>query len=272
MSSEPILVTGATGDVGRRVVTRLLRLGHPVRALVRGSDDSGLPPDVEIRRGDLNDRDAVRTAAEGATAVYLFPVPEAVDRAADGLADAGARRVVVLSSLLAGADGDVATGPLHRRCEDALHARSLSVTAIRPGAFMDNDLAWAGLLARFGELPLAWPDVAVAPVHTDDVAATVTDALVAVEPPPVVELTGPDLLSPVDRASILARAAGRPIPVAATGPDRAREALAEVLPADVAQVVVEATGWTAEHGQVLHPRSRPTGYRQWAVERAPAFV
>src|SRR3954447_23553457 len=65
-----ILVTGATGKVGRQVVTQLAARGVPVRALVRAAT-ARLPPSAEVAVGDLTDVDSVRAAAEGTTAGFL---------------------------------------------------------------------------------------------------------------------------------------------------------------------------------------------------------
>ena len=66
-----ILVSGATGHVGRHLVSQLLRTGAAVRALVRNPDSAGLPGDVEVVRGDLSAPDTLDTCLDGVEAVYL---------------------------------------------------------------------------------------------------------------------------------------------------------------------------------------------------------
>src|SRR6476620_4381174 len=94
-----ILVAGATGTVGRQVVSQLLTTGARVRALTRNPDAAGLPPDVEVVRGDLTTPATLDGCLEGVHAVFLVwtasadAVPAAVDRMAKHT-----RRVVFLSS------------------------------------------------------------------------------------------------------------------------------------------------------------------------------
>ena len=60
-----ILVTGATGTVGRQTVSQLLGVGAEVRALTRHPDTARLPHDVDVVGGDLSDPDTLARALEG---------------------------------------------------------------------------------------------------------------------------------------------------------------------------------------------------------------
>src|SRR5215218_11173959 len=83
-----ILVTGATGRVGRQVVSQLLTTDVRVRALTRNPDAAGLPPEVEVVRGDLTVPETLDEGLDGVDAVFLVwtappgAVPAAVDRIA----------------------------------------------------------------------------------------------------------------------------------------------------------------------------------------------
>src|SRR5260370_12230968 len=73
-----ILVTGATGHVGRHVVSQLLQTSAVVRALVRNPDQVSLPSGVEVVRGDLSDPDTLNACLIGVEAVFLmWPFPTA---------------------------------------------------------------------------------------------------------------------------------------------------------------------------------------------------
>ena len=67
-----ILVTGATGAVGREVVAQLVEAGHPVRALTRDPAKASLPPQVEAVAGDLTRPETLDAAFDGVTAVHLI--------------------------------------------------------------------------------------------------------------------------------------------------------------------------------------------------------
>ena len=74
-----ILVTGATGNVGREVVSQLLDTGAAVRALVREPDSANLPDEVEVVRGDLSEPDTLDARLEGVKSVYLSADAEEPD-------------------------------------------------------------------------------------------------------------------------------------------------------------------------------------------------
>ena len=102
-----ILVTGATGNVGRHVVSQLLEAGAPVRALARDPDSAGLPDGVDIVQGDLSEPDALDRCLEGVEAVFLLwalltaeALPEILDAVSRHT-----RRIVYLSSM--GIDDDL---------------------------------------------------------------------------------------------------------------------------------------------------------------------
>src|SRR6478609_7167783 len=92
-----ILITGATGNIGRRLVTELLERGVAVRALTRHRTSAGLPDAVALCEGSL------ATAPDGVfddvDAVYLFPADDGVESFVDRAIAAGVTRFVVLSSL-----------------------------------------------------------------------------------------------------------------------------------------------------------------------------
>ena len=99
-AAPPVLVTGATGRVGRLVVDLLVDAGVPVRALVHRTEPAAtLPPGVEVVTGDLTVPESLDAGLRGVGAVFLVwtappaTVPAVVDRLA-----AHARRVVLLSS------------------------------------------------------------------------------------------------------------------------------------------------------------------------------
>src|SRR4029079_3740387 len=99
-----ILVTGATGRVGRPVVDGLRAAGVTVRALVRTPDLAGFPPDVELIQGDIHAPPAVRRAAADVDAAFLLWPSFSADGASDVIGELP-RRVVYLSSLSAPSGG-----------------------------------------------------------------------------------------------------------------------------------------------------------------------
>ncbi len=79
MADQPhgvILVTGATGNVGRHVVSQLAASGADVRALTRNPDAAKLPAGVDVVRGDLLQPATVAASLGGVESVFLlWPAP-----------------------------------------------------------------------------------------------------------------------------------------------------------------------------------------------------
>ncbi len=188
----PVLVVGATGDLGGRVVRELLARGKHVRALVReGSDADSLAADgVEIARGDLLDPDSLERALRGARAVVTTATgyrrngsdPAVDDQGNRNLVDAAARAGVerFVFTSVATADQAESVAPFWQKklTEDYLERSGVPFVAIRPGTlvggeqdFWERDLRKDRLTA-FGD-----PDTPHTLVHIDDVAAYLARAI-----------------------------------------------------------------------------------------------
>jgi uncharacterized protein YbjT (DUF2867 family) len=147
-----ILVTGATGRVGRHVVPGLLEAGVDVRALVRNPALAGLPPEVEVAQGDIYDPAAVSRAAAGVDAAFLLWPSFTADGAAEIVTalTKQVRRLVYLSSMSV-SDTDPAASGVWGELEVLLTDAGADRTFIRPGGFAANTLEWADQI-RSGDL------------------------------------------------------------------------------------------------------------------------
>ena len=180
-----ILVTGATGNVGRQVVSQLLAMRTRVRALSRDPAVAGLPHEVEVVRGDLTVPASLDGCLDGVDALFLVwtvphdALPAAVDRIARNT-----RRIVFLSSpywtphpfFQASQPNPVAA--LHAEIERLIEASGLQWTFLRPGMFAANALSWWAPQIRAGDV-VRWPYAAAltAPIHERDIAAVAVRAL-----------------------------------------------------------------------------------------------
>ncbi|GAA3865859.1 NAD(P)H-binding protein [Saccharothrix violaceirubra] len=206
---------GATGNVGRPLVERLLAEGHRVRALTRDPARAGLPVGAEVARGDLTDTASLVEVFAGVTAAHLIgfggdhaPLrngPELVALATK----AGVRKVTVLK-------GEAETTGLDR----AVAAADWDHTFLSPVEFMSNSLEWATQIRETGQIVDGFADVKSAMVHEADiasVAATVltTDGHAGKE----YWLTGPEALTARDRLAAIAAVLGRDIPFVELGRD-----------------------------------------------------
>src|SRR5581483_10243898 len=133
-----ILVTGATGNVGRHVLNRLVAGGHTVRALSRAPQDAVWPAEVEVVAGDLTDPASLDAALAGVKSVFLFAVPGSGPAFVVAAQRAGVRRVVLLSSGGVDDGAEVQAGPIatyHAEIEQALRGSDLAWTFLRPDVF-----------------------------------------------------------------------------------------------------------------------------------------
>lgn len=204
-----ILVTGATGNVGRQVVQQLVAAGAPVRAVSRNPDRTDWPRGVEAVAGDLT-AGLPAEVFRDVTALHLFPVPDRATEVVAAAEAAGVWHVTVLSSLAADADEH---GPLSRRhldVEQAVAASGMTWTFVRPGMFMTNARQWAPLIRTEGVVRQPYPDSTTAPIHEADIAGVAVAALL--EPDRhagrAYELSGPEALSQLDRMEVISRVVG----------------------------------------------------------------
>lgn len=281
-----ILVTGATGTIGRSAVRELAACGIPFRATTRGDVSAvGTASAVQM---DLADRESVATALAGADVVFLNSSqhPEMAAHQCglvDAAAAAGVRHVVKVSagSAATGEDKPSWVGRAHAVIEARLADSGMGWTFLRPNYFMQNLLGLAPAIAG-GTLPMALDEQRLAPVDARDIAAVA--ATVLRDPlrhhARVYELTGPEALAPADIADRLSAGVGRPVAhVRPTLEDLRDGAVRAGAPAWIAQHVVELMALYARDGSagvVSHDVERvsgraPRSLAAFVADHAPRF-
>ncbi|MER7582635.1 NAD(P)H-binding protein [Kitasatospora sp. NPDC097691] len=283
---SPVLVTGATGRIGRIVIDRLLDSGVPVRALIRRPEAAAvLPAKVEVFAGDLTVPESLDPALDGAGAVFLVwtAPPQTAAAVVERLA-AHVRRVVFLSSPHRTPhpffQQPNPMAAMHADIERLIAAAGLASTIIRPGMFASNSLAWWAPAIRKGEL-VRWPYGAAeaAPVDDRDVAAVVArtlcqDGYVGGD----YVLTGPESLTHAAQVGAIGDALGRQIAFEEMTPDEFRSLSEGAAPASVIDMLLAC--WSAAVGQPAYVTSTvaeilgtaPRTFRQWATDHAAAFT
>jgi len=273
-----ILITGATGNVGRQVVTRLLAAGQDVRALTRNPAKAALPAAVEVVQGDLAEPKTHPAALEGVRAAFLFAVPDAAPAFLTAAKAAGVERVVFLSSgsVQDGVDKQPnAIAGWHAEIEDAIRDSGLQWTLLRPHAFAANALQWAEQLRAGDVIRGAYAQAVTAPIHEADIAAVGALALVEDGHAGAVhELTGPESLTHADQAQIIGEVLGRPVRYEELDPAAVRAAMiARHIPASIADTLLELGRESlGKPARVTATVDRITGhpartFAQWVADR-----
>lgn len=276
-----VLVTGATGSVGRHVVARLMAAGVPVRALTRNPAAAGLPEGVDVREGDLTRPDTLRAALHGVERLYLFPVPETAREVVAAAKEAGVRRIVVLSSSsVLDASGDNHSGEHHRAVERAVEESGIDFTFVRPDEFATNVLwKWGHSIRAEGVVRAPYGNAPRVLIHEADVAAVAATALLQDgHTGRAYVLTGPEAITQADQVRAISKALGRDIEFVEITPDEARTLMGQAMPAPVVEMVL---GYLADAvvnpPAVLDTVERVTGvpaltFARWAADHAADFT
>jgi uncharacterized protein YbjT (DUF2867 family) len=233
-----ILVTGATGTVGRHVVEQLVDRGIEVRAVTRTPESAALPAKAEVVRGDLDTPDP--ELFRGVDRMYLLAVGD-TKLTVDLAKQAGVRRVVTLSS--------AAEDEFHRGVENIVESSGLEWTHVRPGMFMANLKDWADGV-RAGVVREPYARAAQAPVHEVDIAAVVTTALAEDgHTGRIYTLTGPQLLDKVKQARDIGEAIGKSVRFEEVSPQQWRKTVKDQIPDFVTGFLLEI--WANANESVL---------------------
>ena len=270
-----ILVTGATGTVGRHVVEQLVQSGQTVRALT--SDPAGVtvPAGVEIVGGDLTAPDTLPAALAGVTGMHLISIGgddyAPLQTAAMVLAravEAGVRRVTVLT----GSEDELAVA-------QAVAASGLEWTHVQPVEFMANKLGWAESIRAEGVARAPFATLPAVIVDEADVAAVAAAALLEDgHSGRTYTPTGPEAVTPIAAARRIGDVIGRDIRLVELTLEQARDQMrASGLREEVIDYIVEYGTHAPEVAYTVLPTvhqvtGRPArSFEQWVAEHAGAF-
>jgi uncharacterized protein YbjT (DUF2867 family) len=276
-----VLVTGATGNVGRHLVSQLAANGC---ALFRNPPTTPLPSEVEVVQGDLLAPDGIEEALSGIDAVFLLwrsdriaPVSALVEQFRKH-----ARRIVFLSSS-AVQDGVEEqpnfVGRVHVEIERLIEKSGLEWTFLRPRAFSANSLWWWAPQIRSGDV-VRWPygRAVSAPIHERDIAAVAVRALTEDgHAQAKYVLTGPESITLIDQVRAIGDAIGQPLRFEELSPDEAWPELLALMPSRIVDILLDA--WSKSingSAPVTSTVAEITGsagrsFRQWAIDHTSDF-
>jgi uncharacterized protein YbjT (DUF2867 family) len=278
------LITGATGDIGSRVVEHLLQRNIRPSILVRNQAKarSLFGEHVDIFVGDLAEPASIRDAFKGAETIYLVNVGPEIprrDEAAAALAkEEGVKRIIKLSSL--DVEQGLAIGAWHEKGEAAIRATGVQFTFIRPTGFMPNLLAWAHSIKTEKVVRSSTANGRRPFIHPDDIAAVSVEALVSkTYVGQAIPITGPESLTFGEATATIAEAIGEPLAFQAISDEEARERYSRVS-GSPEETEAHVTLWRAIRegrlASVTDNVERILGrkaitLKQWASENAHSF-
>ena len=217
-----ILITGATGTVGRQVIEQLVRRGADIRALVRDPAKANLPAGVTVVQSDLLDVDSMRGAFSGASTLFLLNAvaPDEFTQALIALnlaREAGVERIVYLSVIHSDLYVNVPHFAGKFAVERMIEKMGFNATILRPAYFMNNDLTIKNVVTGYGVYPMPIGSKGLAMIDARDIGEIAAIELIRREqsatPLPLdrINLVGPDVLTGTDVAGIWSEVLGRPI-------------------------------------------------------------
>jgi uncharacterized protein YbjT (DUF2867 family) len=279
-----ILVTGATGTVGREVVALLVASGQKVRALSRDPSKAKFDPRVEVVLGEFGKPESLAVALEGVESAFSLGLGPQLGVWEGNLAEAakkaGVRRIVKLSVLGAGSDLRNAISEWHEAGEKAIQDSGVAWTFVRPGGFMSNALFWAPAIKAQGKVFSNFGDGKLPPIHPRDIAAVAVKALTSAgHEGKAYSVTGSELLGIGDEVQILSKAVGRPIQYVPISDEAARDGMLMAgMPTKVVESLISVGVHVRSGGaaKVLPDAEQVLGrktltFADWARENAGAF-
>jgi uncharacterized protein YbjT (DUF2867 family) len=280
-----LLITGATGNVGRELARELDTAGAAFRVLVRDPDRARtLPERAERVVGDLDEPATLPPAFDGVTRLFLLVPGIGLDHTAHALAAAeaaGVRRIVLLSSFNVLGDPVPAMGRWHHEREEMIRASGLPFVFLRPGGYMTNAFDWLPTIRQGGFVLDPTGPGRHAPIDPADIAAVAARALTeSGHDGKEYVLTGSEVFTVAEQVAILATAIGRELEVRqiATPAEAVRFRYPNGAPPALADAIVEAltharadtAGFRTDTVEPLLGR-KPRTFADWCMRNADAF-
>lgn len=282
-----ILVTGATGKVGREVVRQLSAANVPVRAFVRDPERASAVrlPGVEIAAGDFARPESIDRALTGADRVFLVSSADPDQVALQGNVVQASQRAgvahIVKVSVAGGPDAATQIGRWHWTTEKQIEAAGLNFTMLRPALYMQQTLTFAPSIAATGSFSLPAGTGEVSFIDTRDVASVAVRALTeGGHDRRIYDLTGPEALSFDAVADQIAQAIGKAVSYVHVPPEYAKK---QMLSSGVPRWLVDdmlilfasfREGYGAAVSDTVErvTKQRPRTFRQFARDYARVFL
>jgi uncharacterized protein YbjT (DUF2867 family) len=284
---KKILVIGATGTVGRAVISELLssKADVHIRAFTRNADSANLPAQVQVFQGDLTNPVSLDSALAGADAVFLvWTAPPAAAPSTLAHITKRVRQIVFLSSPhqtphpFFRQPNPLAN--LHAEIEHLIQSSGVRWTILRPGMFAANALHWWVPRIRANQNHIRWPygDAPTAPIHERDIGAVGTRVLLEDSyTGKDYVLTGPQSLTQSQQVQIIGEVIGRPLRFEEISAEEADRELLSGIPRPAIRMLLNA--WAAALGQPAYISDSvaqvigvpPRTFRDWVTDHMADF-
>ncbi|MBS2554443.1 NAD(P)H-binding protein [Catenulispora sp. NL8] len=276
-----IVVTGATGNVGRALLRTLATDGHSVTAVARHIQNSDIPADipagVRAIAADLGVPTSLDAALTGAKSLFLLVAGDDPAGVLARAKAAGVTKVVLVSSQGVGTRPGGAYAHA-ARFERAVVASGLAYTILRSGGLDSNAFAWTGPIRAQRLAPAPFAEVGLPFVDPEDVAAVAAAALTEDgHDGATYVLTGPAPTTPRQRAAAIGEAIGAPVTFVEMTREEARAQMSQFMPPEVVEGTLSILGEPTPEEQTVSPDvervlGRPAlPFSAWAQRNAAAF-
>lgn len=229
-----ILVTGASGNIGSKLVSALSKKGVPVRAFVRNAQKTQFPDGVQVALGNYADPSTLDAALVGIDRVFLMgPTPLIVEHVGifvEAMRRADVQRAVLLSSLSVEMDHGNAAREEHEAAENLVKTLGDRWTILRAGELASNALRWAGSIRSERLVRSFVRNDPCARVDPFDVAAVAAEALTGEgHEGQIYALTGGEATTPRQCTEIISKLLGIDIAFVEMTDDEAERAWVEMF-------------------------------------------
>ena len=229
-----ILVTGASGTVGKAVLHEVARSGAKHKAMYRSANEAAkAPAGTKTVLADFAKKETLAPALHNVDAIYLVcsPIPDLVQletHVIDACLTAGVKHIVLNSALGAG-DYPKSFPSWHRKAEDKLKGTGISFTILRPNSFHQNVVTYfAPSIRTKGAFYSSMGNARVSSIDVRDIAVVAAKALEGDEHTrKIYELNGPEALTYAELAEKISKHAGRAVQYVDIPAEAQRKAMLE---------------------------------------------
>jgi len=274
-SKKMILITGASGSVGKAVLQEASRKESKVRAMYRSKEEAAKAPSgSEAVLADYANKQSLRDALDGVTSVYVVcsPIPQLVElesNVLDVCKESGVKHVVLSSAMGAG-DYGKSFPSWRRKVEDKLKETGMSYTILRPNGFLQNIVVYnAPSIRAQGAFYAAMGDAKVSYLDVGDIAVVAVKALKGgAHAGKTYELNGPEAISNQELARRISKVTGRTVNYVDIPESAQREAMLGMgMPAWQVTALLELQQYYKQGGA-----AKTDGLLQALIERDPVTL